>query len=96
MNTLFLLIAKHDGQAMLSADVVCREYFAPLSLPTFMRKVSAGNIPVPLLKKERSQKGARLVHLQDLPDYIDRQRVEAKRELKKMTSLSYQILHEKR
>lgn len=78
-KTLFMLMAQHDGKPVLPADVVCREYFAPLTLPVFLRKVSNGDIPLPLMKMERSQKGARVIHLEDLATYIDKQRETAKR-----------------
>ncbi len=84
MKTLMMLMLRHDGQAMLPADVVCKEYFAPLTLPVFLRKVNAGDIALPLVKMERSQKGARLVHLQDLAEYIDRQRADALKEMVKL------------
>lgn len=83
MNTLFLLMAKHEAP-MITADQCCREYFAPLTLPVFMRKVNAGEIDLPVVKMEASQKGARMVHLKDLADYIDRQREAAAKELRQM------------
>ena len=78
-KTLFMLMAAHDGKPVLPVDVVCREYFAPLTLPVFLRKVQNGDIALPLIKMERSQKGARLIHLEDLAAYIDAQREAAKR-----------------
>jgi hypothetical protein len=86
MNTVFLLLAAHHGAAMLPADVVCREYFAPLTLPVFLRKVGSGEIELPLVRMERSQKGAKLVHMGDLAAYIDRQRESALKELKALRS----------
>lgn len=80
-KTLFMLMAKHDGKPILPADEVCREYFAPMTLPVFLRKVGAGEIALPLVKMERSQKGAKVVHLKDLAAYIDAQRTAALREL---------------
>jgi hypothetical protein len=86
MKTVLMLMAKHDGAAMISAETCCKEYFPPLTLPVFMRKISAGEIDLPVAKMETSQKGARMVHLQDLADYIDRQRDAAAKELKAMRS----------
>lgn len=84
MNTLFMLMAKHNGAAMISAEVCCKDYFAPLTLPVFMRKVGDGSIDLPLIRMEDSQKGAKMVHLSDLASYIDRRREAAAKELKQM------------
>ena len=86
MNTLFILMACHDGKAVLPADVVCREYFAPLTLPVFLRKVGSGEIALPLVRMDKSQKGAKVVHLKDLADYIDARRAAAAKELAQMQS----------
>jgi hypothetical protein len=83
MKTLLMLMAKHED-AVISAETCCKEYFAPLTLTVFMRKVGNGEIDLPVARMEASQKGARMVHLQDLADYIDRQRDAAAKELKAM------------
>lgn len=82
MNTAFLLLARHDGRAMIPVDVVCREYFAPLTLTVLLRKIGNGEIALPLVRMERSQKGAKLVHLTDLAEYIDKQRAAAIKEMR--------------
>lgn len=78
-KTLFMLMAAHDGKPVLPVDLVCREYFAPLTLPVFLRKISAGEIALPLVKMEQSRKGPRLIHIEDLAAYIDAQRALAMR-----------------
>lgn len=80
MNTAFLLMAQYGGKAVIPLDDVCRDFFAHLTPDKFARKVAAGDIPLPIMRIERSQKSARGVHLQDLADYIDRQRAEAMKE----------------
>ena len=74
MNTLFLLMAQYNGRAIVPIETVCRDYFAHLTLPKFLRKVSLGEIELPLTRAEKSQKSARGVHLQDLADYLDKRR----------------------
>lgn len=74
MNTLFLLMAQYDGKAVVPVDIVCRDYFSHLTVQKFLRKVSAGEIDLPLVRAERSQKSAKGVHLQDLALYIDKRR----------------------
>jgi len=81
MNTLFLLMAQYDGRAVVPVDTVCKDYVSHLTLPKFLRKVSAGEIDLPLVRAERSQKAAKGVHLVDLAAYLDKRREIAKYEL---------------
>jgi hypothetical protein len=88
MKTIFLLMAQYDGQAAVSVDVIARDYFGvdleARGLPRFLSKVESGEIPLPLMRMERSQKGARLVSLQDLADYLDERRAAAVKELQQL------------
>ena len=74
MNTLFLLMAQYDGRAVVPVDAVCKDYFSHLTLLKFLRKVSSGEIDLPLVRSERSQKSAKGVHLSDLATYLDKRR----------------------
>ena len=74
MNTLFLLMAQYDGRAVVPVDAVCKDYFSHLTLPKCLRKVSSGEIDLPLVRSERSQKSAKGVHLSDLATYLDKRR----------------------
>ncbi|WP_420825909.1 pyocin activator PrtN family protein [Rhodobium orientis] len=74
LNTLFLLMAQYDGRVIVPAEIVCRDYFSHLTITKFLRKVSTGEIDLPLTRAERSQKSAKGVHLQDLASYIDKRR----------------------
>lgn len=80
MQTAFLLMAQYGGRAVIPIDDVCRDFFQHLTPEKFARKASAGEIPLPVIRIEASQKAARGVHLQDLADYIDRQRAAAVKE----------------
>ena len=82
MNTAFLLLAQYGGKAVIPVDDVCRDYFPHLTSDKFVRKVSAGEIKIPLVRIEASQKTAKGVHLQDLADYVDARRADAARELR--------------
>lgn len=81
MKTVFLLMAQYDAKAVIPVDVLVRDYFPHLSADKFIRKVSAGEINIPLIRMEGSQKAAKGVHLQDLADYIDARRAAAKKEV---------------
>ncbi|MFV8529545.1 pyocin activator PrtN family protein [Ralstonia pseudosolanacearum] len=80
MKTVFLLMAQYDAQAIVPIDAVCRDYFAPLTVSTLLRKITAGEIRLPLVRMETSQKGARGVHVEDLAAYIDARRAAAVKE----------------
>jgi Pyocin activator protein PrtN len=76
-STLFFLMGQYGMRAVIPAEEVCRDYFAHLSLMKFIRKCDEGDIPLPLMRAEKSQQGARGVYIQDLAHYIDQQRENA-------------------
>jgi Pyocin activator protein PrtN len=84
MNTAFLLMAQYNAKAVIPVDVVCKDYFPHLDSTKFVRKVSAGEIKIPLVRIEGSQKCAKGVHLQDLAEYLDKRREAARKELAQM------------
>lgn len=84
MNTAFLLMAQYNGAAIIPLERVCSDYFSHLSSEKLQRKVLAGEINLPIVRMERSQKTARGVHLADLARYIDDRRAEALEELRKL------------
>ncbi|QXI49182.1 pyocin activator PrtN family protein [Pseudomonas anuradhapurensis] len=79
MKTEFLLLAQYDGLAVIPLERVCADYFPHLSPEKMKLKIAKGEIRLPLIAMERSQKSARGVHLNDLAAYIDARRAEAKR-----------------
>lgn len=85
MNTTFLLMAQYNGAAVIPVDAVCRDYFAHLTPEKFCRKVSAGEIAIPLVRMEaNSQKAAKGVHLSDLAAWIDARRAAAIKECQQL------------
>ena len=81
MNTAFMLMAQYEGKAIIPADAVAKDYFS-LTPEKFLRKVSLGEIAIPLVRMEASQKAAKGVHVTDLAAYIDQRRAAAQKELK--------------
>jgi hypothetical protein len=80
MNTLFLLMAQYDGQAVIPLDRVCTDYMN-LTVEKFKRKRLDGEIDIPVVRLgANSQKAALGIHIKDLADYIDRQREKASKE----------------
>lgn len=88
MNTVFILMAQYGSTAIVPIDVVCRDYFAPLTPATLVRKISSGEIALPLVRMERSQKSAKGVHLLDLANYIEARRAEALKECKQLDAIA--------
>ncbi len=80
MNTLYLLMAQYNGQAVIPLDRVCSDYMH-LTVEKFKRKRLDGEIDIPVVRLgAESQKAALGIHLKDLADYIDRQRDKAAKE----------------
>lgn len=75
-----MLLAFYSGRAVIPLDDVARDWFGHLSADKLQRKVLAGEIDLPIIRIEASQKSARGVHLSDLADYIDRRRAAAVKE----------------
>jgi hypothetical protein len=74
MNTVFLLMARYEGLPIIPVDVVCRDYFSHLTVEKFLRKVLAGEISLPIVRREG-------VRLEDLAAYIDERVAEARSEM---------------
>jgi hypothetical protein len=82
MNTAFLLMAQYDGAAVIPIERVCKDYFSHLSPAQLVRKISLGEIKLPLVRMEASQKAMKGVHLLDLAKWIDERRAAAEKELR--------------
>lgn len=81
MRTEFLLMAQYDGQAVIPIDAVCRDYFSHLTPDKLARKIGRGEIRLPLVRIEVSQKAAKGVHLTDLAEWLDARRAAARKEI---------------
>lgn len=91
MNTAFILMAQYDGQAIISLELVCRDYFTHLTPDMFQRKVMSGQIKLPITRLERSQKSAKGIHLTDLAAYLDLQRFAAVKEHNQLNGLKHVV-----
>jgi len=86
MKTLMLLMTQYDARAVLPVETVCKDYFIHLTPEKFVRKCSSGEIRLPLIRMEGSQKCAKGVHLQDLADYLDARRAAALKEAQQLAA----------
>jgi hypothetical protein len=84
MNTSFLLMAQYDGKAIIPIDDVCRDYFFHLTPTKLIRKISRGEIALPLVRIEGSQKSAKGIHLNDLARYLDLRTEAARKEMRSL------------
>jgi len=88
MNTVFLLMAQFGARAVIPIDEVRREYFSHLELDKLLRKITYGEIVLPLVRIEVSQKSAKGVYVQDLANYIDARRAAAQKECDQLTGVA--------
>ncbi len=83
--TLFLLMAQYGGRTVVPLEQVCKDSFGHLSVEKLLRKALRGDIALPIVRIERSQKAQRGVHLADLADYIEKRRAAAIKECRQLT-----------
>lgn len=83
-STAFLLFAQYGGKAVIPVEDVCNDYFNHLTPDKFLRKVTAGEIAIPVIRAETSQKCQKGVYLQDLADYLDNRREAALKEFRQL------------
>lgn len=88
MNTVFLLMAQFGARAVIPIDEVCCSYFSHLEVDKLLRKITYGEIKLPLVRIESSQKSAKGVYVQDLANYIDERRAAAKKECAQLTGIA--------
>ncbi|ORE90615.1 pyocin activator PrtN family protein [Aurantimonas sp. 22II-16-19i] len=89
MKTVFILLAQYDGRAIIPLETVRDDYFWHLTLDKFARKLSRGEIAIPLVRLETSQKAARGVHVADLAAWIDQRRAAGIKELQQLTGTAW-------
>ena len=77
-------MARYNGLPIIPVDVVCRDYFQHLTPEKFLRRVLAGEISLPIIRMEDSQKTAKGVHINDLAAYLDKQHEAALKECEQL------------
>lgn len=86
MNTHFILLAQYGARAVIPLDLVCKDYFPHLAPEKLLAKVNAGEIALPIVRIEGSQKSAKGVTVQALAEYIDARAAAAEKELQQLKS----------
>ncbi|CDH28834.1 conserved hypothetical protein [Xenorhabdus bovienii str. Jollieti] len=82
MNTAFLLMAEFETSQIPLSDIA--ERYFKMSPGTAERKANEGKLGIPTYKLNDSQKSPRIVHVNDLAAYIDKQREQASKELERI------------
>jgi hypothetical protein len=83
MNTVFFLMAQY-GVAVIPVEWICRDYFQHLKPEKFLQKALAGEVDLPVVCMEGSQKTAKGVPLVDFAAYLDRQIAAARKECEQL------------
>jgi hypothetical protein len=78
LATALLLKEMYGPRPLIPLEIVCRDYFSHLTPEKLLRKVSAGEIALPIVRIEDSTRCAKGISLRDLAAYLDR-RIEAAR-----------------
>jgi Pyocin activator protein PrtN len=79
-----LLLAQYNNIAVIPLEWIVRDFFRHLTVEKFLRKQLAGEIALPVVRMEASQKTAKGAHVADLAAYLDRQAEAARRECQKL------------
>ncbi|MCO6549911.1 MULTISPECIES: pyocin activator PrtN family protein [Gilliamella] len=80
MNTVFLLMAEFNTPTIPLSQIA--ERYLGMTIATANKKASSGELAIPSFRLDAGQKAPRIVHIQDLADYIDKQREIARKEFK--------------
>lgn len=84
MNTVVILMAQFGPRVAIPVEDVRREYFSHLEMNKFMRKLSSGEIPLPVTRAEKSMQSAKFISIMDLAIYLDTQMEAGRREYEQM------------
>ncbi|WP_261374789.1 pyocin activator PrtN family protein [Yersinia aldovae] len=66
--------------AVIPLSVIADKYLG-MSPATADKKANAGDMPIPTFRIGNTQKAPRMVHVQDLADFIDERRGKAKEDM---------------
>lgn len=83
-GTVYFLMGQYGSAAVIPIAAVCRDYFSHLTPEMLVRKVSSGEIALPIVRIEASQKAAKGVHITDLARWIDDRAEAGRKECKQL------------
>ncbi|WP_367646311.1 pyocin activator PrtN family protein [Ruegeria arenilitoris] len=78
-----MLMSRYDTRVMVPLEMVRRDFFPELSLNLLKTKTESGEIPLVVTKLGQSQKSSRMVHVNDLANFLDEQAKKARAEARR-------------
>jgi hypothetical protein len=82
--TLLMLQVQYNGRATIPLEQVVADFFQHLTVIKFLQKALRGQIRLPILRIEASQKSQKHIHLADLAKYLDERRAAAVKECRQL------------
>jgi Pyocin activator protein PrtN len=79
------LLLSHYKTPIIPLASVVRDYFSHLNVEKFLKKTLSGEISLPIVRMERSQKSAKGIHVTDLGAYLDKQTEAARKECRQLS-----------
>lgn len=86
MDLQWLLLARYKGQPIIRAEVVCSDYFSPLTFKAWKAMVHDGTINIPIMRMSPSKKAPLYVSINHLADFLGRRESDAAKETAAMNS----------
>lgn len=73
------MMSRYDYLPLLPLEAVLADFFGGMTVKAFLRKVTEGEIDLPVVSMGSGQKATRAVHVKDLIAYINARRAAARR-----------------
>lgn len=70
MDWRWLLLARYQGEPIIRAEVVCSDYFSPLTFKAWKEMVHDGTIQLPIMRMSPSKKAPLYVSINHLADFL--------------------------
>lgn len=80
LPTLLMLQVQYHGRTTITLEQCVNDFFQHLTVTKFLQKALRGQIRLPILRIEASQKSQKHIHLADLAKYLDERRAAAVKE----------------
>lgn len=80
MDWRWLLLARYQGQPIIRAEVVCSDYFSPLTFKAWKEMVNDGTIKLPIMRMSPSKKAPLYISINHLADFLTKREADAARE----------------
>jgi hypothetical protein len=79
------LLLSHYGTPLIPLELWVRDYFRHLNVEKYLAKTLKGEIQIPIIRMEASQKSAKAVHVADAGAYLDKKIEAARKECRQLS-----------